>query len=55
MSFLALIMAILFALLPQCPTEDSTFCAWDAQAHGTQGHSFVAFGEDVRVFMDAVR
>lgn len=30
------------ATTPDCPTEDSNGCFWDAQAHGTTGKSFYA-------------
>lgn len=33
---------------PDCPTEDSTYCLWDASERGNkQGQSFIAFGEGV--------
>lgn len=49
---LNLILAILFALLPACPVEDATYCAWDASTQGNHiGHSFIAFGEDVRIYL----
>lgn len=39
---MSVLMALLFAALPACPTEDSTNCAWDAQAQGNHiGTSFV--------------
>lgn len=49
---LNLILAILFALLPACPVEDATYCAWDAHTQGNHvGHSFVALSEDVRIYL----
>lgn len=37
--------AILFTLMPACPTEDSSNCKWDAQVQGNGlGHSFVVVG-----------
>ena len=43
----AQIFATLFALLPACPNEDSSNCAWDAarQSNG-QGTSFVSITLD---------
>jgi hypothetical protein len=39
------LVAILFALLPACPTEDSGYCGWDAQHQGNHiGRSFVQVG-----------
>jgi hypothetical protein len=39
---MAHLFALLMALLPPCAAEDSTFCAWDAQARGNgAGRSFV--------------
>lgn len=39
---LAVVLAILFAVFPACPTEDATDCAWDASTHGNgTGSSFV--------------
>lgn len=40
------LFAILLAVLPPCPTEDSTNCAWDAATMGNgAGRSFVALGD----------
>ena len=40
------LVATLLALMPPCQAEDSTYCAWDAQAQGNGlGHSFIAIGE----------
>lgn len=39
---MTLLFAILFAILPPCPTEDSTMCRWDA---GGSGVSFVALSD----------
>ena len=37
-----IIISLLIAILPACPTEDSNFCSWDASTHGNgQGSSFV--------------
>jgi hypothetical protein len=46
--FFNLVIAILFAIAPSCPTEDSTgFCAWNAQTQGNgTGQSFVMIGEN---------
>jgi hypothetical protein len=46
------IAAILFAILPPCPTEDSSWCSWDARSQGNgAGTSFVAIGDTV-VYID---
>ncbi len=43
-----MLAAILFALLPACPTEDSDYCAWDAAARGNgAGQSFVSIAGHV--------
>ena len=40
---MSLLLAILFAVLPACPTEDSDMCAWDAATQGDgTGTSFVS-------------
>lgn len=40
---MSIILAILIAFLPACPTEDSTGCYWDASIRGNgEGHSFIA-------------
>lgn len=36
-----LILAIVIAIIPACPTEDSTGCYWDGGDNG-QGHSYIA-------------
>lgn len=37
------IIALLFAILPPCATEDSAWCKWDASTMGNgTGHSFIA-------------
>lgn len=45
----SLFTAILSALLtfaPQCASEDSTYCYWDASTQGNgQGSSLINFGE----------
>lgn len=35
---LTILLSLLFALFPACPTEDAANCAWDG---GTTGSSFV--------------
>lgn len=47
--FLNFLIAILFAIAPSCPTEDSPgFCAWNAQIQGNgTGQSFVVIGDNV--------
>lgn len=41
------VFAILFALLPACPTEDSANCAWDSSTRGNRrGMSFVSVAMD---------
>lgn len=43
---LELLLSILFSVLPACPTEVSTDCAWDASTRGNSaGTSFVALGD----------
>lgn len=46
------ILALLFALiLPACPTEDSSFCRWDASVQGNgEGTSFVSTWEGGPLF-----
>lgn len=42
---MSIVLALLLALLPACPTEDSTNCGWDATTHGNgTGHSFITIG-----------
>lgn len=40
----ALILSILFVVLPACEAEDSPNCAWDASQHNGIGRSFVDVG-----------
>lgn len=43
MTIPAFAFAVLLSLMPACPFEDSTLCAWDAQQQGNgAGRSFVA-------------
>lgn len=39
----SIIIAILFALMPTCPTEDAMNCSWSGGSNGT-GSSFVDIG-----------
>jgi hypothetical protein len=42
-----LLYALLFALTPPCPTEDSTNCHWDAQVQGNgNGYDFISLNVD---------
>ena len=42
---LNLISALIFAVLPACPTEDAANCRWDASRQGNeQGASFFDLG-----------
>ena len=52
-------LAALFSIVPTialvnatpCPTEDSTWCHWDAQTHGNgQGRSFTTYWEGFTLF-----
>ncbi len=45
---LNLLSAFLFAILPACPTEDSSNCRWDAARQGNgYGQSFIDLGGEV--------
>ena len=51
---MSVLLAILLALFPACPTEDSTGCVWDAQTHGNgEGRTFLAIGETTIFLGDA--
>ena len=41
---MSILLALLLALLPTCPTEDSTNCGWDASGHNGTGSSFIDLG-----------
>jgi hypothetical protein len=42
------ILALLLSLFPPCPTEDSSWCGWDAAVQGNgRGQSFIALGSTV--------
>lgn len=42
---MSILFAILLAVFPACPTEDSTYCGWAAPDSGNgQGRSFIAIG-----------
>lgn len=44
-----LLFAFLFAILPPCPTEDSTNCKWDAVNMGNgNGYDFVVIHDTVK-------
>lgn len=43
----AFVVALLFAILPACPSEDSSWCHWDAADYGNgTGRSFVSLAPD---------
>lgn len=42
---MSIVLALLLAMLPACPTEDSTNCGWNASTHGNgTGSSFITIG-----------
>lgn len=50
MTIIGLILAL---LLPPCPTEDSTWCSWDAAEQGNgRGSSFVTLDEGTIIYLD---
>ena len=43
-----IVVGFLFSVLPQCPTEDSTNCKWDATVQGNGvGRSFITLHDKV--------
>jgi hypothetical protein len=50
---LSFIFPVLLAVMPLCPTEDSSWCVWDEDQSGNlTGTSFVALWGDVYFTVD---
>lgn len=48
-----LLITLLMLLLPPCPTEDSSWCTWDATQQGNgQGTSFITLSEGTYITLD---
>lgn len=50
----AFIIALLIAIFPACPEEDSTGCYWDGATRGNgAGISYIALTEDIQITLKA--
>ena len=53
MALIAVLMIALYTGTPECATEDSTLCVWNAASRGNgAGQSFLAITDTYRIYLD---